>query len=296
MTKFPKISIITPSYNQGHFIEETIISVIGQGYPNLEYIVMDGGSTDNTVDILKKYDDQITYWQSEKDKGQSDAINQGFRKATGDILMWLNSDDMLLPGTLYYISNKVKETGDGVYFGNCIHFRDGEELWTMGSNVTRDNRDLDLKSLDYIIQPSSWWTRKVWEDVGLLSEELHYVFDWEWFIRAQEIFKFYPIQKAISLYRFHEEHKSGTGGDKRRLEILSVLRKYSPREAILYEMLMNESDNIVISFWNRQKIQLKKFKYRIKEKPFPKELVLKLIKKKKYQDYTLDEIIKFKHY
>ena len=106
---WPKISIITPSYNQGIFIEETILSVLDQNYPNLEYIIMDGGSTDNTVDIIKKYEDRITYWISEKDNGQSDAINKGFHKSTGDILHWLNSDDVLVPRALNmlveYLSN-----------------------------------------------------------------------------------------------------------------------------------------------------------------------------------------------
>ena len=101
MMEYPKITVVTPSYNQGQFIEATIQSVIGQQYPNLEYIVCDGGSTDETVEILKKYTDKITWWCSEKDKGQSDAINKGMRKATGDIVCWINSDDVLLPGTLH---------------------------------------------------------------------------------------------------------------------------------------------------------------------------------------------------
>jgi glycosyltransferase involved in cell wall biosynthesis len=94
---WPKISIVTPSYNQGKYIEETIRSVIMQGYPNLEYIVIDGGSTDNTVEIIKKYQNNISYWVSEKDKGQTHAINKGFEKATGDIVAYLNSDDVYMP-------------------------------------------------------------------------------------------------------------------------------------------------------------------------------------------------------
>ena len=296
MFSLPKISIITPSYNQGHFIEDTITSILGQGYPNLEYIVMDGGSTDNTVEILKKYDSQISYWESVKDSGQAHAINKGFARATGEILMWLNSDDILLPRTLFYIAENVKEQGDALYFGNCMHFREGNGLWAEGSNVVLANEVINIKTLDYIIQPSSWWTRKVWEEVGKLDEKINYVFDWEWFIRVSEKFELIPIQKAISLYRFHEDHKSGTGGEKRRAEILGILNKYSPRDAKLYEMLLNESPIIQRSLFKRIKVKYLSLKYRLKNKPFPHELVLKLAKEKKYKEYSLEEMIRLNNY
>ena len=97
---YPKFSVISPSFNQGRFIEETIRSVLDQGYPNVEFLVLDGGSSDNTVEILKRYDARLSFWRSEKDAGQAAAINEGFRRAAGDILCWLNSDDLHLPNTL----------------------------------------------------------------------------------------------------------------------------------------------------------------------------------------------------
>jgi len=178
-----KISVITPSYNQGHFLEETILSVIGQGYPNLEFIIMDGGSTDNSVEVIKKYESHLTYWVSEKDAGQADAINKGFARATGDILAWLNSDDMYLPGTLTYISSKLDTRAPELLFGNCFHFEQDKPK-SEGSDVRRWHAQRSLLLADYVIQPSAFWTHETWNKVGPLDESLTFGFDWDWFIRA----------------------------------------------------------------------------------------------------------------
>lgn len=224
----PKISVITPSFNQGRFIEQTILSVIGQCYTNIEYFVVDGGSTDETIDIIRKYQKNIAWWVSEPDKGQSDAINKAFLKCTGDIVCWLNSDDVLLPGALHFVAEHLsKLTAPTILFGNSLLFKEGKKMHGWSSDVMRWHQT-DLKLLDYIVQPSSFWHKTVIDKVGMLSTSLHFIFDWEWFIRAKEAgIAFTPTSRVLSLYRLHEQHKTSTGGDTRLNEILKIYETYN---------------------------------------------------------------------
>ncbi len=224
---YPKITVVTPSYNQGRFLEETILSVIGQGYPNLEFIIMDGGSTDESVDVIKKYESHLAYWVSEKDEGQANAINKGFSRATGDILAWLNSDDMYLPGTLAYISSMLDTRASELLFGNCFHFEQDKPR-SEGSDVRRWHAERSLLLADYVIQPSTFWTQHTWNKVGTLDESLTFGFDWDWFIRASQsgvVFK--PDDRYLSLYRIHEAHKSGVGGETRLQELAKVYERHA---------------------------------------------------------------------
>ncbi len=284
---FPKISIVTPSFNQGKFIEETILSVIGQGYPNLEYIIIDGGSTDETVDIIKKYEKHLTYWISEKDNGQSHAINKGFSRASGEILGWLNSDDMYVPATFSFISGLIDVTETGVYFGNCIHFKESEGEFTChGSDVIKAHAEDKLVNSIYVIQPSSFWTKSTFQKVGPLREDLHYGFDWEWFIRAEiSGINFHSVSKCLSMYRFHDSHKTGTGGTRRQEELSSIYEKYSKRSGKLYKMLIAEDVNFN-TFKNRMLIRF----LRRAKLPHAYADMLKLVKRKKYADYSVNEI------
>ena len=130
----PKISIITPSFNQGPFLEETILSVLQQGYPNLEYIIIDGGSTDESVGIIKRYQDRLHYWVSEKDSGQSEALNKGLRRATGDIIGWLCSDDLYLPGTFEKVVRIFEQhPAAGMLHGRSILFGKGKKELIKGA-------------------------------------------------------------------------------------------------------------------------------------------------------------------
>ena len=225
--RFQRITVVTPSYNQGQYLEETILSVIGQGYPNLEYIIMDGGSTDNSVAIIRKYESRLTFWVSQNDGGQSQAINKGFQRATGDIFCWLNSDDTLLPGALIYAAQHLNTSRAEVLIGNTLHFREGTDV-AHGWNVKNWHSKTDLRLVDYISQPSTFWTRSAWDATGPLDESLTYVFDWDWFIRARELqIDFTPTDKYLAVYRFHDAHKSGTGGERRLQEIAGIHRRYS---------------------------------------------------------------------
>lgn len=290
----PTISIVTPSYNQGEFLEDTILSIIGQEYSALEYIIMDGGSSDNSLEIIKKYENKLHYWNSEKDKGQSHAINKGFEKATGSILMWVNSDDLLMPNVLNYIANTVLHNKDGFYFGNCIRFREKEAgLQCLSSDVVSEHEKLHLEQIDYIFQPSAFWTKKVWKQVGKLNEELYYGFDWDWFLRVKKKgFKMTALEKCLSLYRLHNKNKTGNGARKRQEELLSIYKIYNPKGAKVYENLMNHEGD-----WNKRDIYktilLKKL-FAIRKMNISEERIIRLIKPEKYKEFSELEINSFR--
>lgn len=204
----PKISIITPSFNQGQFIEETILSVINQNYPNLEYIIIDGGSTDNTVEIIKKYENKINYWISEKDSGQSEAINKGINKTTGQILTWLNSDDVYLPNTLIKIAEEfLKQPQLGLLHGKTVVFGENLKDRIVGG-------DTDIPQYQYLAtmkfpQPSSFFSKEALDAIGPVSNHLHFGMDFE--LVAKLVLQDFKIQHSndiFSRYRMHKNSKS----------------------------------------------------------------------------------------
>jgi glycosyltransferase involved in cell wall biosynthesis len=266
----PKISIITPSYNQGQYIEETILSVINQDYPNIEYIVMDGGSNDQTVEIIKKYESKITYWVSEKDKGQADAINKGFARATGDILCWLNSDDYFFDGTLKFVAEKLNANKKEILFGEVDHIYEPQKT-IKHSNAKNKFDNYNLELYDYIIQPGSFWTKKVWEEIGALDQDFHFVFDWDWFVRAKnKNVKFIYFSRVMSMYRVHDSHKTSTGGDKRMLEIERMLLKYSGQKILdAYVFMRDEKEKINSVLKKVGKYNLSRFDMKILRILFP---------------------------
>ena len=251
---YPRISVITPSYNQGQFIEETIRSVLQQGYPNLEFSVFDGGSTDRTVEVLKKYSARLSFWRSGKDGGQAAAINEGFRRATGDILCWLNSDDLHFGNTLSTVADSLGPCVDQpvVLHGGCEIFDDRTHRKEVRA-ATLFSQEL-LEIVDFLDQPSVFWTRKAWEIVGPLDESLRYGFDWEWFLRASKICRFTATDALLSRYRIHDQHKSGTGGKNRWLELLTVVRRHSsPVVVNHYEFLARRNS---VRWWLNKRMRV----------------------------------------
>lgn len=203
-----KISIVVPSFNQGNFLEETFLSIIRQEYPNVEIIVMDGGSTDNSVEVIKKYEKHITYWQSKKDNGQSDAINQGFRKATGEIVTWLNSDDVLLPNTLSMVDKYATKYPDiQWFFGNVLWLNKVGDIIRVGK-VEKESRFWNKHHLFSNGGPTAFMRRENLLEIGALREDFHYMMDtelWHRYISLGQMFIRLP-QYCWGL-RLHENAK-----------------------------------------------------------------------------------------
>lgn len=202
----PRISIITPSFNQGNFLEETIDSVLSQNYTNLEYIIIDGGSTDNSVDIIKRYDKHLTFWVSEKDNGQSHAINKGLKRSTGTILSWLCSDDLYEPQTLNKVAGYFQEDSNIQFIhGKSIVFGKGQPV-IKGA----DAHDLHLRYFAHMPfpQPSSFFSRTVVDNLGFLNESLHYGMDFDLLIRVALNYNIKQVPDIFSKYRLHDESKS----------------------------------------------------------------------------------------
>lgn len=201
-----KISIITPSYNQADYIEETIQSVLNQGYHDLEYIIIDGGSNDGSKEIIKKYDQQLAYWVSEPDQGQTDAINKGFRKATGDIVAWLNSDDIYPEGTLHHVAKAFHEKPEAnLIYGDVMNFSsEGKEH--VFSNPLFD--PITFISKVAIHQPSVFWKRQLFDEIGMLDESFYYLMDYDLWMRIFYSYPTHKINQTLSRFRIHSEAKT----------------------------------------------------------------------------------------
>jgi glycosyltransferase involved in cell wall biosynthesis len=233
LADLPKITIVTPSYNQGEFIEETIRSVLDQDYPNLEYIIMDGGSTDGSVEIIKRYENRLAYWESHRDNGQADAVYRGFERSTGEILGYLNSDDILLPGSLEkvgrYFNAYPKEewiVGGTLYIdANSEYFYDrlGNARGDLGACASL-HRLLFWGS--NFCQPATFWRRNPYIAVGGLNRSLQFSFDYDLYIRLAQRKNSGQIKEFLACFRHHNNSKTFTIDSVRIAENEILWMKY----------------------------------------------------------------------
>lgn len=221
---WPKVSIVTPSYNQGQFLEETIRSILLQGYPNLEYCIMDGGSTDESREIIQKYESWIDFWVSEPDKGQTDALNKGFKRTTGDIAAWLNSDDVYTKGSMIKAVDQLMRHPDVVMvYGECQYIDEfGKPIFRPTYRPKKCDYSRLLEGC-FIAQPSVYFKKKALEQVGYINASLQYSFDYDLWLSIARSFKIQYVKSTLSKFRIHSHSKTGSQTMKFMIEGFKVL-------------------------------------------------------------------------
>jgi glycosyltransferase involved in cell wall biosynthesis len=235
----PRIAIVTPSFNHGHFLRATIDSVLEQNYPRLFYHVQDAGSTDETVDILKSYGDRIS-WRSEPDDGQADAINRGFKDVDCDVMAYLNSDDTLLPGALASIADFFERRADADFvYGHRIFIDYGGS--EVGRAILPAHDGEALKYAGYVPQETMFWRRRVWDAIGPFDASFHYALDWDFMLRAEAAgFKMTRLRRFLACFRVHDEQKTTRNYELGRSEMQKLRRRslgHIPTQVEIYRAM-----------------------------------------------------------
>jgi glycosyltransferase involved in cell wall biosynthesis len=246
----PKITIVTPSYNQADFIEATIKSVLNQTYKNIEFIIIDGGSTDGTMNIVYKYKKNISVIIHEKDKGQADAINKGFKLATGELVGWINSDDILYPTCIEELIHTYNNKRDGaIYYSNKLDFIDGSGKIFRTKNILIPSRDY-LLNKDYVItQQGSFYPRQLLKKINYLNESIHYCMDLDLWLKLLNYGPIYSYtDKPAAAFRIWSESKTSTGGKMFLEDIRKVLLKHGAKRI---------SPNIIKTYYYTFKLDIK---------------------------------------
>jgi len=226
MDNKPLVSIVTPSYNQQTYLEDTILSVISQDYPALEYYIVDGGSTDGSVEIIKKYADKLTGWVSEPDQGQTDAINKGFARSQGEIMAWLNSDDIYHPGAVRSaVDFFLKNPNVGMVYGDT-DLIDGNGSKVGKFNAKQTNFQILMRGGVYIPQPAAFWRRDLWNQSGPLDPDFYFAMDYDLWVRFSKFSSLQYIPKVWASFRIHGEGKTSLSDDRCWPE----MRKVNQRE------------------------------------------------------------------
>jgi glycosyltransferase involved in cell wall biosynthesis len=226
-SKYPKISIVTPCYNSGKYLEETILSVLEQKYPNLEYIIIDGGSTDNSIEIIKKYASNLTYWVSEKDNGMYEAIQKGFEKSTGEIMAWINSDDLYHRKSFFVIAELFTKNKE---INWLVGASTQWDEYGRGTNIDRSRKftryDFLAGDFKWIQQESCFFRRTLWDKAGsYMDKSLHYAGDFELWLRFFRFDKLYVTNALIGGFRIRSSNQLSLEGMPKYLEEADMLLK-----------------------------------------------------------------------
>lgn len=254
MKSLPRISIVTPCLNQARYIEKTVRSILAQGYPDLDYLVVDGGSTDGTIDILKKFEPRLR-WISEADRGQSHAINKGFSLTTGEVCGFLNADDLYEPGALERVGKFFSDHPDREWLaGRCR---------IIGSNDREIRRPVTayknfwlgigsfavLNVLNYVSQPAAFWRRRVMEKTGPFAEDLYYGMDYDFWLRIGRQHRLGTIPQTLAGFRVHSNSKTGTTATRQFDELWSIVRRRCHSPALLTLHRLHRSLETVLYRW-----------------------------------------------
>jgi len=255
---YPKISIITPTLNQSEFIEDCIESVLSQEYPNLEYIILDGGSTDDTLHIVAKYEEKLTFI-SQKDNGQVDAINKGLKMCTGDIVRYLNSDDIYLPGALKRIGAHFSQYPSSMAVtGKCKRIDEAGNEINKGVSLYKNTwlHFLGFNSLliqNYISQPATFWKRELLTNIGYFDPQYHYAMDYDYWLRILKEHKMHFINFELAAFRVHKNSITGKTSYKHLEEDLSIAKIYAPQHIFCLHAILNKLAIFVFRrFYKRQ--------------------------------------------
>lgn len=291
----PKISIITPSYNQGMFLEETILSILNQNYPNLEFIIIDGGSNDQTIEIIEGYKHVLKYWESNKDNGQAHAINKGFKKSTGDIITFCSSDDIYLPNTLLYIGEKWEKWKNFGAFSGSFIYMDGNSnfIGQKRKPMMLKNGPTDLTIGEFgnyrLHQVSTFYNKNAIDNVGrYVDEKYNYVFDRELLYRIVKSYPIYMDEKLLGAFRVHQDSKS-----------VSKIIPFSKEFSSLY--LSRKSGELCDDFIRKKKSKYYLYrgyiKYSIQQKKISYSIIFLIMALRFYpiSIFTLSYWVKWKH-